>query len=305
MAGEDDLDDSKSTYQGPLHFVNHDQSNWRRRSRGKTAIRSHVQSEYHRWRRAEDAKRLRALRSQETQNIRDTEAQEIVDLTGTQRRADGSYPHDRQRRREDVHTEVIEYSSSSLQRINSSSTASTLEWSDRVQGSHDLDATHLDWTSRPFVPPLSPLGGNSDPFASLPINIDSRTNEIIRFSREYFIPAQFSLPANRVMEAGPARRNWVDFCNDMTDPGAAFAVLSLYATGAAIVSGNPVYERQALAYRVKSSVLLRERLEREMDKPSPQMYSQTPTHVFQRSSGWQPVGCACTWEDGHPFATAG
>ena len=162
MAGEDSLDDSKSAYQGPLHFVNHDPSNWRRRPRGKTAIRSHVQSEYHRWRRAEDAKRLRALRSQETQETRAAEAQEIVDLTGPQPRADESYPRDRERRRGDAHTEVIEYSSSSLQRIDSSSTASTLEWNDRVQGSHDLDA-HLDWTLEAIRPPTFTTGRQQRP----------------------------------------------------------------------------------------------------------------------------------------------
>ena len=122
--------------------------------------------------------------------------------------------------------------------------------------------------------PLSSLQrGNSDPFSSSAVTIDAGANDIILFARECFIPSQFAVSADKVQLSSAALKNWHDFLQDLRDPGSATAMLSIYATGAAVVTGDSSYKQRAISYRIQSSKFLRDRLTLELRPPSALLYA--------------------------------
>lgn len=108
--------------------------------------------------------------------------------------------------------------------------------------------------------------GNSDPFNSMPIRLDARTNAILSFGRDVYNPAMLPiyLPARQLTKKEARVQatdcNWQGIVHRMQSEGSAHGVICFYATVMSVVTGCSTWSRMALSLQVKCMSYLRTRL---------------------------------------------
>jgi hypothetical protein len=120
------------------------------------------------------------------------------------------------------------------------------------------------WPTRtPLSTYLTPRQGNSDPFGAFAIPINSRINELMSYTRHYYLPAMSTDATNPGSVISPD--DWKECVSLLSDACTAYAHL---ARVAAFMSqpGRPSKRdelaREALIFTGKGTVLLRKRIEK-------------------------------------------
>jgi hypothetical protein len=103
--------------------------------------------------------------------------------------------------------------------------------------------------------------GNSDPFDAYNFNIDAWANRFLDFGKNAVIPAIFRVEeGNAWFPASASSMHWHTSLADLENTGAAFSLMSYYATALTIISRNAETARRALMFKTKAVELLRNHL---------------------------------------------
>jgi hypothetical protein len=115
-----------------------------------------------------------------------------------------------------------------------------------------------------LIPPYFSLRqGNSDPFNAFAVPINSRTNALMTYTREFYLPTREGDATNP--EAAIRPEDWKECVGLLSDTGTAYAHLARVAAfmaqpGKAKPEGNVEFGRQALIFNGKGTLVLRERI---------------------------------------------
>ena len=212
--------DNPSQFKGPVLFVNHGIDNLTSTPH-RHEVFTHVQNNYRRWRRREDARSIRAgVRLPTTVALSDQA------FTSRSRKSSGS--------------------------TTSSSGSSLLDDEAReAQRRADLRAALRQSDS-----PVSFVRyGNSDPFSAYDFNVDPQANELISFYRDYIVPCMYHTTSGRkALTNSSAKRDFDDIITGLRDEGGAYGFLARNAFVAART--NPAMRKAAAVYGDKSVKLL-------------------------------------------------
>ena len=110
---------------------------------------------------------------------------------------------------------------------------------------------------------LSLRQGNSDPFGAFAIPINSRINELMSYTREFYLPALLTDATNPGSVIRPD--DWKECVNLLNDACTAYAHLARVAAFMSEPSRpdkRNKFTREALIFNSKGIVLLRKRIER-------------------------------------------
>jgi hypothetical protein len=103
--------------------------------------------------------------------------------------------------------------------------------------------------------------GNSDPFDAYSFNIDAWANSFLDFGKNAVIPAIFRVEeGNAWFPASASSMHWHTSVADLANTGAAFSLMSYYATALTIVSRSRETARRALMFKTKAVEMLRAHL---------------------------------------------
>ena len=216
--------DNPSEFKGPVLFVNHGVGNLTS-SPHRHEVFTHVQNNYRRWRRREDARSIRA-----GVRLPTTLPTEGRSLTSQSSRS----------------TRGLIFSSSS------NIFDDDLKEAQRRKGLEDA----LQQSNSP----ISFLkNGNSDPFSSYDFKVDPQANELISFYRDYILPCMYHTSSGRkVLTNASAKRDFEDIVTGLKDEGGAYGFLARNAFVAA--RSNPAMRKAAAVYGDKSVKLLMKKI---------------------------------------------
>ena len=206
-------DSSSQQFRGPVLFVNHGVDNLKS-SPHRHEVFTHVQNNYRRWRRIEDARSIRAGVRLPTTVPADQSAV-FASTPGPSRRTSSISqlsPQDRERLRKAELKEALYQSESPVSFVKK---------------------------------------GNSDPFSAYNFKVDPQANELIAFYRDYIIPCIYHTTSKRKsLSNTSAQRDFNDIVEGLKDEGGAYAFLARNAFVAA--RSNPAMRKAAAVYGDKS-----------------------------------------------------
>ena len=246
---------TSTEFKGPILFVNHDAQNLKA-SPHRHQVFTHVQNNYRRWKRREDAKLIRSgarlpPAALATISRLDRKVQDTVSLS----------------------------SQSSSDRL---STATTPRSSLSSLAEDDPEEVQIVNAAieRAAAPLSTPRDGSSDPFQVYPFKLDAQANELICFYRDRVIPSIYHTGSGRksVTEAS-ALRDFHDTIEGLQDEGGAYSFLAKNAFTAS--HSNPAMRQIASVYQGKSTKLLMDKVAKGTDSLQSQ---KTLWHI---NNAWQ------------------
>jgi hypothetical protein len=223
-------------FQGPVLFVNHgvgDMGSIPHRHE----VFTHVQNNYRRWRRYEDAKSIRAgVRLPTT-----------VTTFGP-----GAPAHAR--------------------RFSGVTSSRSLSRSESAEEREALRTAELQEALKQSNSPVTLLKeGNSDPFSAFSFKVDPQANELIGFYRDYIIPCIYHTTSRRkALSNTSAQRDFNDVIDGLKDEGGAYGFLARNAFVAA--RSNSAMRKAAAIYGDKSVKLLSKKVAKGKDLQTQKTY---------------------------------
>ena len=214
-------DDNPSQFKGPVLFVNHGVGNLTS-SPHRHEVFTHVQNNYRRWRRREDARSIRAgVRLPTT-----------ISVGGRSLTSQSSQPP---------------------RGFISSSSSGGLDYDEAREARRRANLENALQLSNS---PISFLrNGNSDPFSAYKFKVDPQANELIAFYRDYIVPCMYHTSSDRkALTSASAKRDFDDIVAGLKDEGGAYGFLARNAFVAA--RSNPAMRKAAAVYGDKSVKLL-------------------------------------------------
>ena len=212
--------DDASQFKGPVLFVNHGVGNLTSTPH-RHEVFTHVQNNYRRWRRREDARSIRA-------GVR-------LPTTVTVERP-GITSHSRHLSREATLINSSE---------DGSPEARELKRREELKAALQQSASPLNLVMK----------GNSDPFAAYMFKVDPQANDLIGFYRDYIIPCIYHTTSrHKALSNTSAQRDFNDIVEGLKDEGGAYGFLARNAFVAA--RSNPSMRKAAAVYGDKSVKLL-------------------------------------------------
>ena len=212
--------DNPPEFKGPVLFVNHGVGNLTS-SPHRHEVFTHVQNNYRRWRRREDARSIRA--GVRLPTTIPAEGRSLTSLS----------------------------SQSSRGSISSSSSGVVDDDVKEAQRRKSLEEALEQSNS-----PISFLrNGNSDPFSAYKFKVDPEANELITFYRDYIVPCMYHTSSGRkALTNASAKRDFDDIVTGLKDEGGAYGFLARNAFVAA--RANPAMRKAAAVYGDKSVKML-------------------------------------------------
>ncbi|RMD42593.1 hypothetical protein DV735_g2530, partial [Chaetothyriales sp. CBS 134920] len=190
---------------------------------------THVQSNYRRWKRREDAKSIRSLSTGSTSN----------------RPASSSSP-----------LSSVSDPASMTDVFPLTAPGSSQDWKWREK--KEAEAVQR------YPTPVSPLTrGNSDPFNAWSFGITPQVNDLVKFYRNWILPSMYHSDSRKAITSRSALRDYADTISGLKDEAGAYAFLSRNAFVAA--RSNPVMRQVALEYSGKSTALLAKKIKNKKD----------------------------------------
>ena len=246
---------TSTKFKGPILFINHDAQNLKA-SPHRHQVFTHVQNNYRRWKRREDAKLIRS----------GAKLPPVAPAT----------PSRPGRKVEDT---VSLSSQTSSDRFSFATTPQS-----SLSSSADDDSEETQIVNAAIERAAAPLSmsrdGNSDPFNGFPFKLDAQANELIAFYRDRVIPSIYHTGSGRksVTEAS-ALRDFNDTIQGLQDEGGAYSFLAKNAFTAS--HSNPAMRQIAAVYQGKSTKLL-------MDKVAKGTGSlQSQNTLWHINNAWQ------------------
>ena len=221
-----DEPDEPKGFKGPVLFVNHTAKNMRARPH-RHEVFTHVQSNYRRWKRREDAKSIRAGAKA---------------TAPTLKRGSGA-----------KHRQAPSFSSSSSD-PSSMTNVFTLTPPSSDEEVKEVQRQAGELVQRSLTP-ISPVKkGNSDPFDAWSFEITPQINDLIAFYRDWILPSMYHTTSRKAVTSKSALRDYADTVNGLQDEAGAYAFLARNAFVAA--KSNPVMRQTAAEYSGKSTKML-------------------------------------------------
>jgi hypothetical protein len=224
-----------SQFKGPVLFVNHGIGNLKSAPH-RHEVFTHVQNNYRRWRRREDARAIRAGVTLPTTFGPERAGRTRRSSSDTSSSGSSSSPND-------------PYVKEALRRA-------------------ELEEAH-----RKALSPVNLVRkGNSDPFSTYAFDIDPQANELIAFWRDQIIPGVYHISRRKSLSHANAQRDFKDVVDSLSDRGGAYSVL---ARSAFIASHTkPEMAKSALVYVDKSVKVLKDKVAKGEDLQDPKIYWQ-------------------------------
>lgn len=214
---DDGAEGEPREFKGQVLFVNHTPQNMQARPH-RHQVFTHVQSNYRRWKRREDAKIIRAAAQ-----------------------TPGSKPPRK-------HSKTPSATSSSDR--SSSMTVFTL-----TPPSSDEEAQQVAKVVERATTPVSTVQkGNSDPFHAWSFEITPQVNDLIKFYRDWILPSMYHTESRKAVTSKAAIRDYADTVAGLQDEAGAYAFLARNAFVAG--KSNPAMRQIAAEYSGKSTKLL-------------------------------------------------
>ena len=218
-------------FKGPVLFVNHNAESMTARPH-RHQVFTHVQSNYRRWKRREDAKSIRA--------------------SGTR-----GPPATPRRGPKSKHGNAPSSASSSTNRsfVTSVFTLTPPSSDEDVKEAQDQLVEVVERS----LTPVSPVKkGNSDPFDAWSFEITPQVNDLITFYRDWILPSMYHTDSRKAVTSKSAQRDYADTVNGLQDEAGAYAFLARNAFVA--TKSNPVMRQVAAEYSGKSTKLLAKKI---------------------------------------------
>jgi hypothetical protein len=232
----DGSDDGKQPkpFQGPVLFVNHNAESMKARPH-RHQVFTHVQSNYRRWKRREDANAIRSGANLSSGAKRNTKVKTVTHSTSTPS-PDAS-----------LMTTVFTLTPPS---------------SDEEAQEQVVEAVKRS------VSPKTPVRkGNSDPFHAWSFEITPQINDLIKFYRDWILPSMYHTDSRKAVTSRSAVRDYADTVSGLQDEAGAYAFLSRNAFVA--TKSNPQMREIAAKYSGKSTKLLVDKIAGGKDLQNP------------------------------------
>ena len=217
-------------FKGPVLFVNHNARSMNTRPH-RHQVFTHVQSNYRRWKRLEDAKSIRSGAQVPTPTPKRG--------LGTRRRQASS---------------VASLSSDPSPMI-SVFTLTPPSSDEDVKEAHKQVVEAIQRSTTPVSPVKK---GNRDPFDAWSFQITPQVNDLITFYRDWILPSMYHTSSRKAVTSKSALRDYADTVNGLQDEAGAYAFLARNAFVAG--KSNPVMRKVAAEYSGKSTKLLAKKI---------------------------------------------
>lgn len=125
-------------------------------------------------------------------------------------------------------------------------------------------------------PPSAPFNilthGNTDPFNTLSVPLDSTVSHLLQYSKDVMLPSVYSMELRATTPSLGITKAWSHVQSSFEDECAMSAYLAISATSVMRVAPSSDLSRVALKFANRSSVLLRQRIAASRNTIDPRLY---------------------------------